>query len=381
MKVIVIDDEPAMLTAMRLLLSRTAGVANAAMLGSAVEAIAYAEQHGVDLAFIDIQIAEDDGLTLAKELRRMHAGLDIVFVTSHKEYALDSFEVYPLDYIVKPVSGKRLAETVARAASAKAQKADAGHAGAEKELKAETDSQPRLTIEALSGLRVGSEAGGAVKWISRKSRELFAYLLLYRGHAAAKIRTLEDVFPERELKSSDLYLNTAVYQLRKALSAHGMKDILITDRDHYRLRLDRTRVDFIAFEDRLSEFHTIDAGNEAAAIALEELYTGDLFENLPYGWAIAERERLSDLYETFARRLSRGLMDRGRLHLAMPIAKKLVLRNELDEEANLLLFEALAAARDRSSLQARFRRYEELLEQELGIQPSAEVVDLYRRLV
>lgn len=32
----------------------------------------------------------------------MNTDLDIVFVTSHKEYALDAFDVYPLDYIVKP---------------------------------------------------------------------------------------------------------------------------------------------------------------------------------------------------------------------------------------------------------------------------------------
>ncbi|WP_217593787.1 response regulator [Cohnella sp. GbtcB17] len=371
MKVMVVDDEPAMLTAMRLLLSRTEGVEIAAMLGSAAEAIAYAAKHPVDMAFIDIQIAEDDGLTLARRLRQMHAELDIVFVTSHKEYALDSFGVYPLDYIVKPVSAKRLADTIARAASLRAERAHA----------APPDEPSLLTIEALRGLQVGSDAGGAVKWISRKSRELFAYLLLYRGHAAAKIRTLEDVFPERELRGSDLYLNTAVYQLRKALSAHGLKDMLVSDREHYRLRLERTRVDFIAFEDRLAEFHAIDAGNEEAAIALEQLYNGDLFEDMPYGWANAERERLSDLYEAFARRLTRGLLDRGRVEQGIRIAKKLVQRNELDEEANLLLFEALAAARDRASLQARYRRYEELLDRELGIPPSAEMVDLYRRLI
>ncbi|MDI4649776.1 response regulator [Cohnella hashimotonis] len=377
----VVDDEPAMLTAMRLLLSKTAGVEIAAMLGSAAEAIAYAALYPVDLAFIDIQIAEDDGLALARELRRAHAGLDIVFVTSHKEYALDSFDVYPLDYIVKPVSAKRLAETVARAASVQAQKAYAGHAEAEKEIAAETDRQPSLTIETLRGLRIASNAGGAVKWISRKSRELFAYLLLYRGHAAAKIRTLEDVFPDRELKSSDLYLNTAVYQLRKALSLHGMKDMLVTDRDYYLLQLDRTRVDFIEFEARLSQFRAINGSNEAAAIAVEQLYTGDLFEDLPYEWAIAERERLRDLYEAFAKRLVRYLLDAGRTEQGMQIAKKLVQRNELDEEANLLLFRTLAIMRDNASLQARYKRYEELLDRELGIEPSTEMIDLYRRLV
>lgn len=367
MKVLLIDDEQAMLTALSQLLSRIEGVVIAGMVRSSAEAVAFAAQHVVDLAFIDIKIAEDSGLTLALELRHMNADLDIVFVTSHKEFALDAFDVYPLDYIVKPVSMKRLEETVARAMR---KQCDSGNA----------DTPKRLSVAGLGGLQISGEQGDSLKWMSRKSQELFAYLLLCRGNRAAKVRIMEDIFDEREGKNSELYLNTALYQLRKTLSTHGMKEILVSDREQYQMSLEQIKVDFIEFEERLSGFHTIDENNEEAAIAVEKMYTGDLFEDKPYEWALAERERISDMYEEFAKRLAKWLLENNRIRQAVQISKGLVRRNELDEEANRLLMHGFAALKDRRALQLQYKQYEAVLKQELNIQPSAELVEWYSRL-
>ncbi|MBD2866832.1 response regulator [Paenibacillus oceani] len=371
MNVLLIDDEQAMLTAMSQLLSRIDGVVIIGMVRSRAEAVELASQQAVDLAFIDIKIAEDSGLALALELRKRNADLDIVFVTSHKEFALDAFDAYPLDYIVKPVSRKRLEETVARAARGRAGKSDSGKA----------DTPKRLSVAGLGGLQISSEQGESLKWTSRKSQELFAYLLLCRGNRAAKVRILEDLFHDREGKNSELYLNTALYQLRRTLSMHGMKSILVSDREQYQMSLEQIKVDFIEFEERLSGFHTIDDSNEEAAIAAESVYTGDLFEDKPYGWALAERERLSDAYEAFAKRLVKRLLEKNQLHQAVQISKRLVRRNELDEEANMLLMRGFAALKDRRALHLQYKQYEALLKQELHIQPSTELAEWYDRLL
>ncbi|THF72807.1 response regulator [Cohnella fermenti] len=370
MKVLLIDDEQAMLTALSQLLSRIENVVIVGMVRSRAEAVAFAAQYDVELAFIDIKIAEDSGLALALELRKMNADLDIVFVTSHKEYALDAFDAYPLDYIVKPISGKRLEETIARAMRARAEKPGSGNA----------DMAKRLSVAGLGGLQISSEQGESLKWMSRKSRELFAYLLLCRGNRTAKVRILEDLFHDREEKNSELYLNTALYQLRRTLSAHGMKDILASDREYYQMSLASIKVDFIEFEERTSGFRTIDATNAEAAIAVEQIYAGDLFEDKPYEWAFAERERLSDVYDAFAKRLVNELLANNQIRQAVQIARRLVRRNELDEEANMLLMRGFAALKDRLSLQLRYKQYEALLKQELDIQPSAELAAWYSRL-
>lgn len=371
MNVLLIDDEQAMLTALSQLLSRIEGVVIVGMVRSRAEAVEFVAQQTVDLAFIDIKIAEDNGLTIALELRKRNADLDIVFVTSHKEFALDAFDAYPLDYIVKPVSRKRLEETVARAARSRMGKSGTGN----------TDTPKRLSVTGLGGLQISGEQGEALKWMSRKSQELFAYLLLCHGNRTSKVRIMEEIFPDREEKNSELYLNTALYQLRRTLSTQGMKAILVSDREQYQMSLEQIKVDFIQFEERLSALPTIDESNAEAAIAAENMYTGDLFEDKPYGWALAERGRLSDVYEAFAKRLAKWLLEKNQLHQAVQIAKKLVRRNELDEEANRLLMHGFAALKDRRALHLQYKQYEALLKQELHIQPSAELAEWYDRLL
>lgn len=61
------------------------------------EALAFLQQHEADIAFLDIEIAEDNGIELARNLRANNANLDIVFTTAHANYAMQAYDVYPLD--------------------------------------------------------------------------------------------------------------------------------------------------------------------------------------------------------------------------------------------------------------------------------------------
>jgi DNA-binding LytR/AlgR family response regulator len=70
--------------------------------GSAVEALKYLHEHSgtVNLAFLDIQMQELNGLELARVLGP--AGPRVVFTTAFSQYALDGYRVDALDYLVKP---------------------------------------------------------------------------------------------------------------------------------------------------------------------------------------------------------------------------------------------------------------------------------------
>jgi DNA-binding NarL/FixJ family response regulator len=71
----------------------------------------------VDLIFLDINMPKESGLEFAGRLREGGRQMKIVFVTSHKEYALSAFDVYAYDYMMKPVVQERLQHTVQRAVS------------------------------------------------------------------------------------------------------------------------------------------------------------------------------------------------------------------------------------------------------------------------
>ena len=65
-----------------------------------------------DLVILDIEMPKMDGLQVAGSLRSMGYIGEIVFLTSHVEYALKGYEVQALRYLTKPVDAKKLAEII-----------------------------------------------------------------------------------------------------------------------------------------------------------------------------------------------------------------------------------------------------------------------------
>ncbi|NQX61691.1 response regulator transcription factor [Paenibacillus qinlingensis] len=115
MKVILIDDEKAMHLIMKRMLAKMSDIEVVGCFLNAKEAYAYLTTHEVDMVFVDISMPRENGLEFAERVRASGRATKIVFITSHKEYALSAFDVYAFDYIVKPVVQERLFKTVERA--------------------------------------------------------------------------------------------------------------------------------------------------------------------------------------------------------------------------------------------------------------------------
>ena len=64
------------------------------------------------LLLLDIVMDKQTGLEFASELRRAGSRVNIVFMTSSAEYALEAYEVYPLTYLTKPVDPIKLRRAV-----------------------------------------------------------------------------------------------------------------------------------------------------------------------------------------------------------------------------------------------------------------------------
>lgn len=126
MKVVIIDDEKAMHLIMKHMLANIEGVVISGIFQETSSAFTFLMGNIADLIFVDINMPGESGLDFAKRLRKNGCNMNLVFVTSHKEYALPAFDVYPYDYIVKPISQRRLKETLHRAFSEKIAKEEEG---------------------------------------------------------------------------------------------------------------------------------------------------------------------------------------------------------------------------------------------------------------
>lgn len=372
MKVILVDDEPAMHLIMRKMLAKLPDVEVAGAFSDTRSAEAFLVGHpDVELAFVDVSMPKESGLAFASRMESAAERLHIVLVTSHKEFAVDAFELSVLDYLVKPVSQERLERAVNRAlAGRRALQAPASSdSGADKPV-----------VTALGDVVVRSGAA-RVKWMSRKSAELFAYLLLHRGSRIPRSRLVAEIFAGMSPGSAETYLNTAVYQLRKSLEPLGLREAVRSENDGYALELGDAQVDYAAFESGAANLRTIGADEAETALRTERLYTGDLFGDKAYVWAIHERERLAELYASFVKRLVETLLARDNAPGAAALLAKLHARDPLDESVVRLSMRAYAAAKDKKALTARYTDYVRLLGRELGMKPSQELVLFYDGLI
>jgi two-component system, LytTR family, response regulator len=116
MKAIIIDDERLARAELKKLLQEFPEIEVVDEAANADEGISKIENHNPDIIFLDIQMPGKTGFDLLSELD--HAP-QVVFTTAYDEYALKAFEVNALDYLLKPVEPRRLADTIEKLSKGK----------------------------------------------------------------------------------------------------------------------------------------------------------------------------------------------------------------------------------------------------------------------
>jgi len=108
-RVIIIDDERLARNELKKLLSEYPELEVVDEAANVDEGIRKIEALEPDLIFLDIQMPGKTGFDLLRELNRAP---EVIFTTAYDEYALRAFEVNALDYLLKPIEPKRLADAI-----------------------------------------------------------------------------------------------------------------------------------------------------------------------------------------------------------------------------------------------------------------------------
>src|SRR5574338_158346 len=108
-KVILIDDERLARSELKRMLQEFPDVEIVGEAANANEGIEKIESLNPDMVFLDIQMPGKTGFDMLTELEKAP---HVIFVTAYDEYALKAFDVNALDYLMKPVEPKRLADAL-----------------------------------------------------------------------------------------------------------------------------------------------------------------------------------------------------------------------------------------------------------------------------
>lgn len=111
LKCVIVDDEP---PAIRLLVKHLEKVSFLVLIKTftnSLEALQFIEKNEIDLLFLDVQMPELTGIQLSKIIDKK---TNIIFTTAYSQFALESYEVAAVDYLLKPIEFERFYKAVSK---------------------------------------------------------------------------------------------------------------------------------------------------------------------------------------------------------------------------------------------------------------------------
>ena len=219
MTILCVEDEKLLLedtvSMCRELLTETDTVMGFSRSGDALDWI---RDHPADVALLDINVPDMNGLKLAAEIKRRRPDTAIIFLTGYSEYALEAFEVHAVGYLLKPVNKERLAAEIAYATTGKT-------------------PQGILHVEARTfGNFDVFVDGKTVKFKQAKCKELLAYLIDRQGSDVSRAEAFGILYQDRPYdRSMQKQLDVIIRSLKKTLAEYGIDEIF--EMSHAKMRI------------------------------------------------------------------------------------------------------------------------------------------------
>jgi WD40 repeat protein/DNA-binding SARP family transcriptional activator/energy-coupling factor transporter ATP-binding protein EcfA2 len=232
-----------------------------------------------------------------------------------------------------------------------------------------------LAVKLLGQFEVRLD-GIAIDIPSRTEQSLLAYLILNSGYSFRREQLAGMLWPDAAETNAKGYLRQATWRIRRAIKDHSSDspDCILSNKIS------------LAFNHQLPfsvDTHLLEKGTGKTALDLLEeisLYQGDLLPGFYEDWVILERERLRTVFDRKMHRLLQCLIDDRNWEALIQQAERWISLGETPEPAYRALMIAYASLGDKGKALTTFMRCLDALEQELGVGPTEETVQLEKRI-
>ena len=256
MNIICVDDEELVLQHTVKLLKSLPTVDQVTGFSRVKDALKALDGDPIDIAILDIDMPEMNGIALAALAKEKQPDLRIIFLTGFSEYAVDAFALHASGYLLKPVSKDRLSSEIDYALM------DRGNA-------ASTSTTSRVVIKTFGNFDVLVD-GKSVSFSRSKSKELLAYLVDRQGGNVTRSEAFALLWEEGMYdRSMQKQLDVIIRSMRATLEQYKISDILEVQRGTLRIIPDKVDCDMYRFLNG-----DVDAVNS---------YRGEYMSN--YSWA------------------------------------------------------------------------------------------------
>ena len=266
MRTLLVDDEKWM---RRQFAEECGGIADIHLVGqfdSSEDALAFAEENRVDLAFLDIEMPGMNGLELAKRLRSIYPEVIVIFVSAYDKYMAEAFKIQADYFLMKPCTREDILSVLERARLLSRR------------------LRKKVYIRTFGNFDVFVD-DKPMTFTSAKAKELLALLVDRRGG----VLDAEEAF--YVMWENKAYDNTqaaayrrALRKLKDTLKKYGVEDILLDLPHGKAINLDAVNCDYFQFLD--------------GSISAMRLFGGEYMSDYSWGeYIVADLEKKAALLE------------------------------------------------------------------------------------
>lgn len=175
----------------------------------AKDALEYAESQDIDIAVLDIDMPNMNGLILATKIKELRPDSSIIFLTGHSQYATEAFKMHASGYLLKPVSKEDIEAEINYALSHKPRALPTAH------ISARTFGDFDLLLD-----------GEPVVFSRSKSKELLAYLIDRNGARISRKSAFAAIYEDKPYdRPMQKQFDVIIRSLKDTLKEYGISDI------------------------------------------------------------------------------------------------------------------------------------------------------------
>lgn len=214
MKILAVDDEKIALDHIVSILKRVEPDAEIIGCRRGTQALDEMKAGDIQIAFLDIDLRDLNGIELARQMKLMCPQMNIVFTTGYGDYAGEAFDLHASGYVLKPLTDEKIRRELD----------DLRHP------LEEAASGEKLRVHAFGNFEVYDKSGIPMSFQYAKSKEMLAYLIDRCGTFCTNGEIMGILWGDEATDSKRSYLKNLRTDLSSALEHAGYPNVLIRRR-------------------------------------------------------------------------------------------------------------------------------------------------------
>ena len=261
MKVIAVDDNKKDLKLISSIVGEVIPDADFTAFDNPLSALAKAREEEIDMAILDINMPELDGVELGLYLKKMNPFMNIIFLSAHKEYGFEAMDMHASGYMLKPATESKVRKELAELRYAE-------KFGDHKRVFAQTFGNFEFFVD-----------GKPIEFKYKKTKEIVAILIANKGAQTTNGELIANLWedegdPEKKMS----YLKNLRQDLQNTFTRLGLEGIILKQRGSLSIAKDRIECDLYDWFEKKDASKYKYMGDFMKQFSWSEFYMADLDE-------------------------------------------------------------------------------------------------------